>query len=374
MRAVNMKTHLAQGVSARRTSRGGMLIVCSSSQGTAKFPAGVRMTGVGSSVPSTVIANTDFPSLGIETSDEWIASRTGIRRRHVLGEGETLTQHAVEASRRALEMAGVQPEDVDMVLFATSSPDDIFGSACQVQSALGCKGAVGFDLTAACSGFVLGLITGSQFVRTGTARNVLVIGGDALSRFVDWKDRTTCILFGDGCGAVLLQGEAGAECSLLGHAMHSDGNGLKHLSAGFSGAGNKPRSEGASSEAAFKNISMNGQEVFKFAVRSVPSVIQEGLDNAGVAKEQIDWIVMHQANQRILDAVQERFGVPKERVVSNLSEYGNTSAGSVPIALDEAVRANKIQKGDVIAMAGFGAGLTWASAIIRFDGRQPSSG
>ncbi|KAF8059163.1 3-oxoacyl-[acyl-carrier-protein] synthase III [Scenedesmus sp. PABB004] len=329
---------------------------------------GCKLAGVGSSVPSTVLSNADLEAW-VETSDEWIASRTGIRRRHVLAEGETMGEHAVEASRRALEMAGVSAEEVNMVIMATSTPDDAFGGACQVQAALGATGAVAFDLTAACSGFVLGLVTASQYVRTGMAKHVLVIGADAMSRVVDWRDRGTCILFGDGCGAVLVSAAPdGAPCSLLGVDMHSDGRGQKSLHAMYSGCGGKPFQDGgaASTDASYGNVAMAGQEVFKFAVRSVPAVIDAALEQAGLAKEDVDWLVMHQANQRILDAAATRLGLPAERVVSNLAEYGNTSAASIPLALDEAVRGGKVKPGDVLAMAGFGAGLTWAGAIVRW--------
>lgn len=285
-------------------------------------------------------------------------------------------------------MAGVSAADVDMVLLSTSSPDDLFGSACAVSSAIGAKKAVAFDLTAACSGFVLGLVTGAQYIRTGAARNVLVVGADALSRYVDWRDRGTCILFGDGCGAVLLtaaEGEGGASGGaggagsaasasavadgLLGSSMASDGSGQKHLNALFACDGGKalsPDDAFASGRGAYANIAMNGQEVFKFAVRAVPQVLEAALRAANLEAKDVDWLVLHQANQRILDAAASRLGVPNERVVSNLAEYGNTSAASIPLALDEAVRSGKVKKGDTLAIAGFGAGLTWAGAIVRW--------
>eukprot|EP00889_Picochlorum_renovo_P003244 jgi/Picre1/30274/NNA_005638.t1 len=259
-------------------------------------------------------------------------------------------------------------EEVDLIILATSSPDDLFGSATTVQAEIGAKKAAAFDLTAACSGFVMALATGSQFIRSGTYKNVIVIGADALSRYIDWRDRNTCVLFGDGSGAVVLRAheDANAPCGLLGIDMHSDGEGLKHLNCPFSGHGNKPEGEGASSEGSYSNLSMNGQEVFKFAVRAVPNVIGAALKDAGMTKEDIDWLVLHQANMRILSSAADRLGVPPERVVSNLSEYGNTSAASIPLALDEAVRRGDIKKGDVLGLAGFGAGLSWASAVVRW--------
>ncbi|PNW83774.1 hypothetical protein CHLRE_04g216950v5 [Chlamydomonas reinhardtii] len=331
--------------------------------------AAEQLVGVGSSVPETFLTNDDLAKL-VDTNDEWIVTRTGIKKRHVLGKGETLVQHAVISSKRALEMAGVDAKDVDLVLFATSSPDDVFGSACQVQAAVGASKAVAFDLTAACSGFVLAMVTASQYIRAGTFKTVLVVGGDALSRFVDWRDRGTCILFGDGCGAVLMRAnpDPAAPPAILGMDMGSDGAGHKHLHCMFSGGGLKPHGEGEgpSSHASYANIHMAGQDVFKFAVRTVPAVIDSALANANLPKESVDWLVMHQANQRILDAAAQRLGLPSERVVSNLASYGNTSAASIPLALDEAVRGGRIQPGDKLAMAGFGAGLTWAGAIVRW--------
>jgi 3-oxoacyl-[acyl-carrier-protein] synthase III len=330
---------------------------------------GVRLAGCGSSVPQKALTNHDLEKL-VETNDEWITSRTGIRKRHVLAEGEGIATHAAAAGAKALEMAAVSPDQVDLIILATSSPDDLFGSACATQAILGAKNAAAFDLTAACSGFVMALVTGSQFIKTGTYKNILVIGADALSRYVDWRDRSTCILFGDGCGAVLLTAQPdGTPCSLLGLQMKSDGNGQRHLNALFSDADQcKPLSEDgkASGQGSYCNIGMNGQEVFKFAVRAVPTVIQGALDDAGLDKSVIDWLVLHQANARILSAAADRLGVPMERVVANLSEYGNTSAASIPLALDEAVRRGDIKGGQVLGMAGFGAGLSWAGAIVRW--------
>jgi 3-oxoacyl-[acyl-carrier-protein] synthase III len=310
-------------------------------------------------------------------------------RRHVLDKGESLVDHATAAASAALAAAGVDPADVGVVLLATSSPDDLFGSGPALAAAVGATKAVAFDLTAACSGFVLGLITGAQFVRAGGARHVLVVGADALSRYVDWRDRGTCILFGDGAGAVVLSAGGGdggssvddgpstsapstssSSCGLLGFAMASDGVGAKHLNAKFAGCGGKalaPDADAAGAPGSYANIAMNGQEVFKFAVRAVPAVVEAALADAGLPGPQaIDWLVLHQANQRILDAAASRLGVPPDRVVSNLAEYGNTSAASIPLALDEAVRDGRIKSGDVVAVAGFGAGLTWASAIFRY--------
>lgn len=328
---------------------------------------GCRLIGVGSCAPEHVLTNKDLERF-VDTSDEWITTRTGIKKRHVLSAGERLSDLATKASRSALEMAEVRPEDLDLILMATSTPDDLFGSACQVQSLLGAKRAVAFDLTAACSGFVLGMVTAAQYIRAGAYKNVLVIGGDALSRFIDWRDRSTCILFGDGCGALVMTATTDGPCALLGMEMNSDGAGGKNLNCLFRSNGSaKPLSDDeASLDGSYQNLHMAGQEVFKFAVRSVPTVIEAALKKADLTKEDVDFLVMHQANQRIMDAAAQRLGLSPDKVITNLAEYGNTSAGSIPLALDEAVRSGTIRPGHKIAMAGFGAGLTWAGAIVRW--------
>ncbi|KAL3131472.1 hypothetical protein ABBQ38_007780 [Trebouxia sp. C0009 RCD-2024] len=264
-------------------------------------------------------------------------------------------------------MAGIAAEDVDLIILATSSPDDLFGSACKVQSIIGAKNATAYDITAACSGFVVALISAATYIRTGLYRNIIIIGADALSRYTDWRDRSTCILFGDGTGAMVLTAQQG-QCALLGMDSHSDGAGQKHLNCYFSQEGLKPLNpEGASAEGSFTNIVMSGQDVFRFAVRAVPATLQAAMKDADVTTEQLDWLVLHQANQRILDAAAQRVGISSERVISNLAEYGNTSAASIPLAFDEAVRGGKIKSGDTIGMAGFGAGLTWAGIVVQWQ-------
>jgi 3-oxoacyl-[acyl-carrier-protein] synthase III len=299
---------------------------------------GAKIAGVGKALPVKFLTNNDLSEL-VETNDEWIATRTGIKKRHIITGDESLTSLGAEAAKQALERANVKAEDVDLIILATSSPDDIFGSACTIQAAIGAKNALAFDLTAACSGFVIGLVNGAQFIRAGGYKNVLVIGGDVLSRYVDWRDRGTCILFGDGAGAALLTATDADKCSLKGFDMHSDGS---------------------------QNHSMSGQDVFKFAVRTVPMTVSKSLEQAGMTAEDIDKLVLHQANQRIIDSAATRFGLTEDKVVSNIAEYGNTSAGSVPIVLCEAVESGAIKEGDILAFAGFGAGLTWASAIWKF--------
>ena len=348
--------------SSARASR----VVAANAASAASFDiAGARIAGVGKAIPEKALTNDDLSEL-VDTNDEWIAARTGIRERRVITGDETLTTLGAKAAMQALERANVKAEDVDLIILATSSPDDIFGSACTIQAALGAKKALAFDLTAACSGFVIGLVNGTQFIRSGGYKNVLVIGGDVLSRYVDWRDRGTCILFGDGAGACVLTATTADACSLKGFDMHSDGTQNHHLIAQYVGDKGKPMSEGASKNGSFCNISMSGQDVFKFAVRTVPMTVNKSLKAANMAAEDIDKLVLHQANQRIIDSAAQRFGLSEDKVVSNIAKYGNTSAGSVPIALCEAVETGAVKEGDVLAFAGFGAGLTWASAIWKF--------
>jgi 3-oxoacyl-[acyl-carrier-protein] synthase-3 len=337
-------------------------------------PAGAKIAGVGMELPAQSLTNDDLASL-VDTNDEWIRTRTGIGKRHVISGDESLTSLASGAAKKALAMANVDAKDVDLIILATSSPDDAFGSACTVQAEIGATGALAYDLTAACSGFVVGMVNAVHFLRGGEYQHVLVIGADALSRYVDWRDRGTCILFGDGAGAcVLSKTDDPNDCCLLGFDMHSDGTGNGNLTAAFVSESNtektaKPTSESqtaASAVGAFANVQMNGQEVFKFAVRAVPDTLTKSLAKAGVSAEEIDHLVLHQANQRIIDGAAKKFGLGKEKVVSNIEKYGNTSAGSVPIAMAEAVAEGRIKPGDVVATAGFGAGLTWASAIFRW--------
>jgi 3-oxoacyl-[acyl-carrier-protein] synthase-3 len=300
----------------------------------------------------------------VDTSDEWITTRTGIQQRHIAGGEESLSGLAAAAAQTALQMAHTDAAEVDLIILATSTPDDLFGSAAQVQSKIGANRAVAFDLTAACSGFVFGLVTAAQFIRTGTYRTVVVIGADVLSRWTDWGDRRTCVLFGDGAGAVVLK--ASDRDRLLGFEMHSDGamNGCLTLAYGSS---DRPLTDDkAVQQGTFQPIAMNGKEVYRFAVKRVPEVLEKALFHAGVTAADVNWLLLHQANQRILDAVADRLGIPRDRVISNMARYGNTSAASIPIALDEAVRGGRIKAGDIIASSGFGAGLTWGAAIFEW--------
>ncbi|MCD7468966.1 3-oxoacyl-[Datura stramonium] len=355
------------------------LIMCSSTAKGAEelsrlVNTGCKLVGCGSAVPSLRVSNNDLAKI-VDTNDEWISVRTGIHNRRVLSGKENLTDLAVEAARKALEMAEVHPKDVDLILMCSSTGDDRFGSAPLIQKALGCKSnPLAFDITAACSGFLLGLFSASCYVKAGGFKNVLVIGADAVSRCVDWTDRGSCILFGDAAGAVLMQACDIREDGLFGFDLHSDGDGKRHLISTFkenetdddASSGNHFASSFPPKRSSYSYLQMNGREIFKFSVRVVPQSIEAALGKAGLASSNFDWLLLHQANQRIIDGVATRLEVPSERVISNLANYGNTSAASIPLALDEAVRSGKVQPGHVIAAAGFGAGLTWASAIFRW--------
>ncbi|MGK7878353.1 MAG: beta-ketoacyl-ACP synthase III [Xenococcaceae cyanobacterium] len=329
-----------------------------------RLGAGIAITGSGSATPAQVLENQDLSQI-VETSDEWIRTRTGIRRRHLASASESVSELSAQAASSAIAMAGITAAEIDLIILATSTPDDLFGSASQIQSSIGAQRAVAFDLTAACSGFVFGLAVASQFIRTGVYQNVLLIGADILSRWVDWSDRRTCILFGDGAGAVVCQATEESD-RLLGFELRSDGSQNACLNLAYQGQ-SKPLIDDVSvGLGTYQPITMNGREVYRFAVAKVPEVIEKALFRANLTAEQIDWLILHQANQRIMDAVAKRLNIPPWKVISNLAEYGNTSAASIPLALDEAVRQGKIQPGDVIATSGFGAGLTWGAAIFQW--------
>jgi 3-oxoacyl-[acyl-carrier-protein] synthase III len=324
---------------------------------------GVTFIGCGAAAPANIVSN-DALSKFVDTSDEWIASRTGIRQRHLVEEGDSIVSLGSAAAQQALEMAGVTAADIDMVLLATSTPDDLYGSACLIQARIGANRAVAFDLSAACSGFVFGLVTASQFIQTGSYRNILVIGADIHSRWVDWQDRNTCVLFGDGAGAVVLQ--AGDRENLLGFELRSDGSQNDALHLRYEGKDLQLSEDVQVKQGGFGRLKMNGKEVYRFAVNAVPDVIDKALFKAQLQVADVDWLILHQANQRIMDAVADRLGLPPEKIVSNVAEYGNTSAASIPIALNAAVRSGKIKPGDTIATSGFGAGLSWGAAILRW--------
>lgn len=313
----------------------------------------MRIWGHGGALPPQIITNEQLAQQ-VDTSDEWIVTRTGIKERRVVVNGSgSLVALALEASRQALASTGVAPIEVDLILLTSSTPDDLFGSAAQIQQGLGAYRSVAFDLTAACSGFVFGVITAAQFIRSGTFRHILVVGADVLSRWVDWQDRGTCILFGDGAGAVLVSSHS--RDNLLGFAMATDGKGGGLLNLPYD-----PDRSG------FAPIFMNGKEVYRFAVTKVPETIEEILAKSHHQPQDVDWYILHQANQRIMDAVALRLGVAPHKMVSNIAQVGNTSAASIPLALDDYARSGQIKPGDKIMAVGFGAGLSWGGLLFQW--------
>jgi 3-oxoacyl-[acyl-carrier-protein] synthase III len=327
----------------------------------------MALVGCGSAVPAASVSN-EALSQRVDTNDDWIRSRTGIAARRIAGPQESLTTLASRAAQACLQHAGWQASDVDLIVLATSSPDDLFGTAPRIQAALGAHRAVAFDLTAACSGFLFALITASQYLASGAMGRALVIGADQLSRWVDWDDRRTCVLFGDGAAAVAVQACPAADTGLLGFRMRSDGSRNACLTLAQTNTHAPLLNDLTAQRGGFAPIQMNGQEVYKFAVREVPAILAELLAGTGTPASQLDWLLLHQANQRILDAVAERFAVPHERVLSNLAHYGNTSAATIPLMLDEAVRDGRVQPGHLLASSGFGAGLSWGAALLRWQG------
>lgn len=319
-----------------------------------------RIAGTGSALPEKVLTNADLEKL-VDTSDEWIASRTGIRQRHVASEGETTADLAERAARAAMEAAGVTAAELDLIVLGTTTPNLIFPStACLVQHRLGANGCAAFDVNAACSGFLYALSIADQFVRAGTAKTVLVIGAETLTRMLDWSDRNTCVLFGDGAGAVVLK--ADAEAGILSTHMHADG-GKKELLYNPVGVseGFKPGEHNAG-----VRVLMTGNEVFKHAVKALDSVVDETLAANGLDKSDLDWLIPHQANLRIIEATAKRLDMSMDRVIVTVHKHGNTSAGSVPLALDEAVRSGKVQRDQLLLLEAFGGGFTWGSALIRY--------
>lgn len=325
---------------------------------------GVAFVGSGSAKLETVLTNDQLAEV-VDTSDEWISTRTGIRRRHIARPEDSIRSLGGEAAKNAIAQANLTPTDVDLIILATSTPDDLFGSACQIQQEIGASRAVAFDITAACSGFVFALVTASQFVRTGAYKTVVVVGADLLSRLTDWSDRRTCVLFGDGAGAVVLQ-RSEANDNLLSFEMHSDGTLNDCLNATYRHESTPLTDEVTVQKGNFDPVTMNGREVYRFAVNRVPEVLEKSLFHAELTIGDIDWWILHQANQRILDAVAKRLDIPSDRMVSNMADHGNTDAASIPIALDAWVRAGKVKAGDTLALSGFGAGLSWGAAVIKW--------
>lgn len=328
---------------------------------------GAKIIATGSAIPSFKLSNDEISKI-VETSDEWISTRTGIKERRLLTDPDkSINDLAISASKKALEKASMHASEVDLIILATSSPSDLFGSASRIQFEIGATKAVAFDLTAACSGFVLGLITAFQFLQANTYRNILVIGADVLSQWVDWSDRSTCILFGDAAGAAIVQ-SCSLRCNnILSFKVNTDGKYSNHLSISYEKDLDQLAFENLKlHQGSFKYICMNGREVYKFAVSQVPLSILSCLHSIGLSIEDVDWLVLHQANERILTAVADKLAISSDKIISNLSKYGNTSAASIPLALDEAVAENKIVHNDIVVIAGFGAGLTWGTIVVRW--------
>lgn len=319
-----------------------------------------RIVGTGSYLPERVMTNADLEKL-VDTSDAWIRERTGIQERRIAAPGQTTGDLAVEAGLRAIEAAGVDPQEVDMLIVGTSTPDAVFPStACLIQQRLGIPpGAIAMDVAAACTGFVYALSVADRFIRTGGARRALVIGAETFSRILNWEDRTTCVLFGDGAGAVLL--EASDAEGVISTHLHSDGINADLLHVPWGVSQGYDQLVGAAG-----TVHMRGNEVFKVAVRTLGRVVDETLEANGLNRADIDWVVPHQANIRIISATARSLGVPLERVVLTVGKHGNTSAASIPLALDTAVRDGRIQRGNLLLLEAFGAGFTWGSALVRY--------
>jgi 3-oxoacyl-[acyl-carrier-protein] synthase-3 len=323
-----------------------------------------QILGTGSYAPSRILTNTDLEKL-VDTSDQWIIERTGIRERHIAAEGEVTSDMAVAAARRALEMAATDPADLDMIIVGTISPDMPMPScAVVVQAKLGASRAFAFDISAACAGSLYGLSIADQFIRSGQAKRVLVIGAELLSRVVDWTDRNSCVLFGDAAGAMVVGPSSDPNRGLMSAHLHSDGNAAGILQIPGGGSRHPQSAEVLANN--MHKVAMNGREIYKFAVRVLPDAILEALGAHGLKPGAVDHIISHQANVRIVESVVDRLGIPLEKCWLNIDRYGNTSSASLPISLDEANRAGRLQPGDLIAMMAIGAGMAWGSALMRW--------
>ncbi len=314
------------------------------------------LRGVGSALPARIMTNDDIAKV-VDTTDEWIVERTGIKSRHIAGEGETTRTLAVDASRKALAHAGIDAGEIDLIVLATSTPDYTFpATATLVQADLGITQGAAFDLQAVCSGFVYALATADNFIRAGQSKNALVIGAETFSRILDWTDRTTCVLFGDGAGAFVLSASTDSNRGIIGTRLRSDGRYNTKLFV----------DGGPSTTKTVGHLRMEGKEVFKHAVTNISSVMQELLDEHGVAAREVDWFVPHQANRRILEGTAKKLGVSEDRIVITLDRHGNTSAASVPLAFDVAIKDGRIKPGNLLLLEAMGGGFTWGAALLRY--------
>ncbi len=320
------------------------------------------IAGTGSHAPERRLTNDDLSKM-VDTNDEWITQRTGIKERRIAGADDTTASLGAIAARKAIEAAGLEPKDIELIIVATITPEMVFPStACFIGAALNIPGVPAFDMSAACSGFIYALVTGSNFIRAGQYKNVLVIGAETLSRITNYKDRNSCILFGDGAGAVVLRRSEDLKSGLIYSTLHADGTGGDVMKC-MPGSRFPICADLVSNEQQFMQI--KGREVYKFAVNKFEELIDQAMRACELKKEDVKFIVPHQVNQRIIDSAMERLGMPPSQAYVNIDRYGNTSAASIPIALDEAWRAGKISKGDVLVFVAFGAGLTWANAVVR---------
>ncbi len=315
-----------------------------------------RITGTGSYLPHKILSNNDLEKM-VDTNDQWIQERTGIKKRHIIAENETTTDLAFNAAVKAIEAAGIENREIDLIIIATTTPTRIFPStASLVQERLGISGCPAFDIQAVCTGFIYALTVADKFIKSGSAKNALVIGAESLSRIVDWSDRNTCVLFGDGAGAVVLQ--ASEETGILSTHIHSDGK--------YNGLLSVPTGPGSMDTDAKPYIEMQGNDVFKIAVRTLSSIADETLSANNLSKKDIDWLIPHQANIRIIAATAKKLGMSMDQVVVTVDEHGNTSAASIPLALDVAVRDGRINRGEILLLEAFGGGFTWGSVLLNF--------
>jgi 3-oxoacyl-[acyl-carrier-protein] synthase-3 len=323
---------------------------------------GAIITGTGSALPEKRLTNDDLSKM-VETNDEWIVQRTGIRERRIAGEGESTATLAAAAARKALDAAGLQPSDLDLIIVATITPEMVFPStACFVAASLGLHATPAFDMAAACSGFIYALNTGANFIKAGQYKTVMVIGAETLSRIIDYTDRGSCILFGDGAGAAILQRSNDPKKGVVYASLHADGNGADAMKCM---PGSLHPIDAALIGARDQYIKLRGREVYKFAVTKFAELIEDAMRVAELTKDQLTLIVPHQVNQRIIDSAMEKLEMPPEKAFVNIDRYGNTSAASIPIALDEAWRVGRVHPGDAIVFVAFGAGLTWANAVLK---------
>lgn len=327
-----------------------------------------EIIGCGSYLPERVVTNAEL-SAKLDTTDEWITTRTGIRQRHLAADGELTSDLALKAAERALENANIPASEVDMVVLATTTPDNTFpATATKVQDKLGMVNGAAFDIQAVCSGFIYGMAIADNFIKTSQCKAVVLIGAETFSRILDWEDRSTCVLFGDGAGAVVLRaGEAEPEVN-VGESGHNRGTGILSTHLHSDGSTNELLyvDGGPSSTQTVGHVRMNGREVFRHAVTNLASIVGEALEANGLASEDIDWLVPHQANKRILDSTAKKLGLAKEKIVITVDRHANTSAASIPLALDEAVRDGRIKKGDLVLMEAMGGGLTWGASLVRW--------